>query len=101
MRARAGLKALRQPARCRTVIGEDAHVSWWRTRRVTVTGGHGFLGKPVTALLRQEGPADLFTFSRRGDDLTRQTEVARLYAVHRPRGVIQLAAARRRLRRKP
>jgi GDP-L-fucose synthase len=67
-------------------------VSWWKTRRVTVTGAHGFLGRRVTALLREDGPADLFTFSSREYDLTRQTEVARLYTEHRPDVVIHLAA---------
>jgi len=67
-------------------------MSWWSTRRVTVTGGRGFLGRRVTALLREQHPADLFTFSSREYDLTRQTEVARLYADQRPDVVIHLAA---------
>jgi GDP-L-fucose synthase len=67
-------------------------VSWWATRRVTVTGGRGFLGRRVTALLREQHPTELFTFSSREYDLTRQTEVARLYAEHRPDVVIHLAA---------
>jgi GDP-L-fucose synthase len=67
-------------------------VSWWATRRVTVTGGRGFLGRRVTALLREQHPAELFTFSSREYDLTRQTEVARLYAEQRPDVVIHLAA---------
>ena len=67
-------------------------MSWWATRRVTVTGGRGFLGRRVTALLREQHPAELFTFSSREYDLTRQTEVARLYAEQRPDVVIHLAA---------
>jgi GDP-L-fucose synthase len=67
-------------------------VSWWSTRRVTVTGGRGFLGQRVTGLLREQRPAELFTFSSREYDLTRQTEVARLYADQRPDVVIHLAA---------
>jgi len=67
-------------------------VSWWATRRVTVTGGRGFLGRRVTALVREQHPADLFTFSSREYDLTRQTEVARLYAEQRPDVLIHLAA---------
>ena len=67
-------------------------MSWWATRRVTVTGGRGFLGRRVTALVREQHPADLFTFSSREYDLTRQTEVARLYAEQRPDVLIHLAA---------
>ncbi|HEV3096235.1 MAG TPA: GDP-L-fucose synthase [Candidatus Dormibacteraeota bacterium] len=67
-------------------------MSWWATRRVTVTGGRGFLGRRVTALVREQHPAELFTFSSREYDLTRQTEVARLYAEQRPDVVIHLAA---------
>ena len=67
-------------------------MSWWSTRRVTVTGGRGFLGQRVTGLLREQRPAELLTFSSREYDLTRQTEVARLYADQRPDVVIHLAA---------
>jgi GDP-L-fucose synthase len=71
---------------------EPDDASWWKTRRVTVTGGHGFLGRRVMALLREKHPAELFTFSSHDYDLTRQVEVARLYADHRPDVVIHLAA---------
>lgn len=73
-------------------MDERNDASWWAARRVTVTGGHGFLGRRVTALLREKNPAHLFTFSSREYDLTRQTEVARLYADQRPDVVIHLAA---------
>jgi GDP-L-fucose synthase len=43
-------------------------------------------------LVREQHPAELFTFSSREYDLTRQTEVARLYAEQRPDVVIHLAA---------
>jgi GDP-L-fucose synthase len=73
-------------------VGEGNDSSWWAARRVTVTGGHGFLGRRVMALLKEKGPAHLFTFSSRQYDLTRQAEVARLYAEQRPDVVIHLAA---------
>jgi GDP-L-fucose synthase len=73
-------------------VGEGNDASWWAARRVTVTGGHGFLGRRVMALLKEKGPAHLFTFSSRQYDLTRQAEVARLYAEQRPDVVIHLAA---------
>jgi GDP-L-fucose synthase len=73
-------------------MGESEDVSWWKARRVVVTGGLGFLGTRVTALLREKRPAHLFTFSSRDYDLTRQADVARLYADQRPDVVIHLAA---------
>ena len=67
-------------------------MSWWSTRRVTVTGGHGFLGRRVMALLNDQAPAHLATFRSRDYDLTRQTDVARMYGDQRPDVVIHLAA---------
>ncbi len=67
-------------------------MSFWSARRVTVTGGRGFLGQPLVAMLRQRAPAAVFTFSSRDYDLTRQADIARLYADQRPDVVIHLAA---------
>lgn len=62
--------------------------------RICVTGGAGFLGRPVLAALRQRGGADerLFVPRRRDYDLTREADVARLYDDARPDVVIHLAA---------
>jgi GDP-L-fucose synthase len=57
-----------------------------------VTGGHGFVGRRVVALLEQNRPAQVSAFSSREYDLTRQTDVARMYADQRPDIVIHLAA---------
>ena len=67
-------------------------MSWWSTRRVIVTGGRGFLGRRLVEQLQQRHPSALFTFSSKDYDLTRQTDVARLYADQRPDVVIHLAA---------
>lgn len=64
---------------------------FWRDKRVTVTGGRGFLGRHVVQLL-QPVAADVFTFSSAEYDLTKQSEVARMYADQRPDLVIHLAA---------
>ncbi len=65
--------------------------SFWNRKRVTVTGGHGFLGKNVVRQLEPLG-AEVFAFSSKDYDLTKQSEVARMYADQRPEIVIHLAA---------
>jgi GDP-L-fucose synthase len=64
---------------------------FWTGKRVTVTGGRGFLGRPVVRLLEEQG-AEVATFSSREYNLTRQAEVARMYEDQRPEVVIHLAA---------
>src|SRR5256885_3030193 len=66
--------------------------NWWEGRRVTVTGGHGFVGRQLVALLRRKRNIHVMTFSSQEYDLTRQTEVARMYSDQRPDVVIHLAA---------
>jgi len=67
-------------------------MGWWAGRRVTVTGGRGFLGRRLVELLQPQQPAEIFTFSSQQYDLTRQADVARMYADQRPDVVIHLAA---------
>jgi GDP-L-fucose synthase len=67
----------------------DAH--WWANKRVTVTGGRGFLGRPLVGMLEECG-AEVFTFSSLDYDLTRQADVARMFRDQRPHVVIHLAA---------
>ena len=64
----------------------------WKGKRVVVSGGHGFLGSRVVAQLRAHGAGDVSTFGSRDYDLTRQTEVARMYRDLRPDVVVHLAA---------
>jgi GDP-L-fucose synthase len=64
----------------------------WKHKRVTVTGGQGFLGSRVVAQLKERGAAEVSTFSSREYDLTRQTEITRMYRDLRPEIVIHLAA---------
>ncbi len=59
--------------------------------RVTVTGGKGFLGRPLTQMLEKAG-ANVSTFSSKDYDLTKQKEVGRMYADLRPEVVLHLAA---------
>ncbi|MHB8590021.1 MAG: GDP-L-fucose synthase family protein [Candidatus Dormibacteraceae bacterium] len=64
---------------------------FWTGKRVTVTGGNGFLGRHVVRALTDVGATPL-TFSSAEYNLTKQTDVARMYADHRPEIVIHLAA---------
>jgi GDP-L-fucose synthase len=61
-------------------------------KRVVVTGGRGFLGSRVVAELSRHGADHVTTFSSHDYDLTRQTEVARMFRDHRPEVLFHLAA---------
>ena len=65
--------------------------AFWTGKRVTVTGGHGFLGHNVVKQLEEKGAA-VSTFSSAEYNLTRQENVARLYRDFKPQVVIHLAA---------
>jgi GDP-L-fucose synthase len=60
--------------------------------RILVTGGAGFLGSFVLEKLKARGYSDIFVPRRRDYDLTREADVQRLFAEHRPDVVLHLAA---------
>jgi GDP-L-fucose synthase len=60
--------------------------------RVVVTGGAGFLGRAVVALLRDRGVTDVFIPRRSSYDLTHESDVKRLFDDARPDLVLHLAA---------
>ena len=60
--------------------------------RILVTGGAGFLGSFVQEKLRARGYHDIVVPRRREYDLTREADVERLYADHKPDVVLHLAA---------
>lgn len=64
---------------------------FWSGKRVTVTGGHGFLGRQVVRLIEGLG-ASVKTFSSAEYNLTKQADVTRMYVDQRPEIVIHLAA---------
>ena len=61
-------------------------------KRITVTGGAGFLGSRVVKELRDAGAPEVFVPRSRDYDLTDMAAVRRLYADARPQVVIHLAA---------
>jgi GDP-L-fucose synthase len=67
-------------------------VGFWTDKRIVVTGGSGFLGSRLTAMLRKSKPAQIFVPRSRDFDLVRYSDVVRLYEVSRPDIVIHLAA---------
>ncbi|MCU0269915.1 MAG: GDP-L-fucose synthase [Acidimicrobiales bacterium] len=65
---------------------------FWASRRVLVTGGHGFLGTSVVAGLRARGTGEVVTPTSHDYDLRQQAAVAAMFAEHEPDLVIHLAA---------
>jgi GDP-L-fucose synthase len=65
--------------------------NYWTGKRVTVTGGRGFLGRPLVRMLEKAG-ANVAAFSSRDYNLTKQADVARMYQDQSPEMVIHLAA---------
>jgi GDP-L-fucose synthase len=67
-------------------------MGFWETRRVVVTGGHGFLGSFVVEKLRAAGAKEVVVPRSDKHDLRTQSEAHRLYTDARPDIVIHLAA---------
>ncbi|MFI5282562.1 MAG: GDP-L-fucose synthase family protein [Candidatus Dormibacterales bacterium] len=64
---------------------------FWKGKRVTVTGGRGFLGRPLVRMIEDAG-AKVITFSSREYNLIKQADITRMYEDQRPEIVIHLAA---------
>jgi GDP-L-fucose synthase len=69
-----------------------AETDFWRTRRVTVTGGAGFFGSHLVKELEDRGASDVFV-PRSGDyDLREPEQVRRMLDDAQPDVVVHLAA---------
>src|SRR5262245_50286299 len=67
-------------------------MSFWTDKRITVTGGAGFLGFFVVEKLRKRGCRDIFVPRSSEYDLVDMEGVKRLYRDAKPDIVIHLAA---------
>ncbi len=66
---------------------------FWHNKRVTVTGGAGFLGSFVVNKLRDRGVTDIFVPRKRDYDLVQGEAARQLLADARPDLIIHLAAS--------
>ena len=67
-------------------------MSFWVDKRVTVTGGAGFLGCYVVEKLRERGCREVFVPRSREYDLRKEPDVSRMYQDAQPDLVLHLAA---------
>jgi len=66
---------------------------FWRDKRVTVTGGAGFLGSFVVEKLRERGATDIFIPRKQDYDLVEKEAVLQLLTDAKPDLIIHLAAS--------
>ena len=67
-------------------------MSFWKNKRIVVTGGAGFLGRNVIEKLREKGAKNIFVPRRQDYNLVYMEAVERLYQDSKAEIVIHLAA---------
>jgi len=67
-------------------------MSFWINKRVTVTGGAGFLGSYVVEKLKGKGCKNIFVPRSKDYDLVKMDAVKRVYRDSKPDIVLHLAA---------
>ena len=73
-------------------MGYELDNSFWKDRRVCVTGGAGFLGSFVVEKLRRRGVENIFIPHIEDYDLVKRGDILRLLDDSRPDTIIHLAA---------
>ncbi len=66
--------------------------NYWETRRFLVTGGHGFLGRYVLEGLTKRGAQSVMSPAKKEYDLTKKSDIVRMFDILSPDVVIHLAA---------
>lgn len=69
-----------------------AETNFWHNKRVTVTGGAGFLGSFIVEKLRARGASEVFVPRSKDYDLVQPGEIARMLADANPDVIIHVAA---------
>lgn len=69
-----------------------AENNFWHGKRVTVTGGGGFLGSFIVEKLRSRGATEIFVPRRKDYDLVQPEDIARMLADGKPDILIHVAA---------
>jgi GDP-L-fucose synthase len=67
-------------------------MGFWGTKRVTVTGGKGFLGSYILKKLQKNGCKNISVADHSDYNLTKLSDIKRMYQVQKPDIVIHLAA---------
>ena len=68
-------------------------MKFWKSKRVIVTGGAGFLGQKVVGILKKRGCKKIFIPRSRDYDLRKESAIKRLYKDTKANLVIHLAAS--------
>lgn len=66
-------------------------MSFWKNKKVLITGGYGFVGQNLVKELKARSVMDILTPSRCDCDLTIESEVSSYFGTHKPQIVIHLA----------
>jgi GDP-L-fucose synthase len=80
-----------QPFNYLTFSGREG-MSFWGEKRITVTGGKGFLGTHLVRKLKERGCEDIMIADLPEYDLRNKEDICKMYEEHKPDIVIHLAA---------